>query len=267
MDRRRRLLYCDSHATFDVHMLACLFDTQKRRGSGTGKPSLATNHRFSPGLDHAAIGASCRNQDVFSPQHVCGSHTVQHALVAIAIRTSVKFLQPINGAWRCTGLKACHLAAILLLCLSVGNVAYLVSYSPLFCRYQHWNDSAKISAIFLEKLAKLVGKLPKNGVIHICDLPEGISSYNDKHPRAKEVTYIRDYSIKSWLDLRFPGNTFKVLVHRRSWPRTFSGYLDLKSQRSSFNAVWVFVSVQARPPARLGMNPQLKWRVAGRHYF
>jgi hypothetical protein len=189
------------------------------------------------------------------------------ALVAIAIRTSVKFLQPINGAWRCTGLKACHLAAILLLCLSVANVAYLVPYSPLFCRYPHWNDSARISAIFLEKLAKLVGKLPKNGVIHICDLPEGISSYNDKHPRAKEVTYIRDYSIKSWLDLRFPGNTFKVLVHRRSWPRTFSGYLDLKSQRSSFNAVWVFVSVQARPPARLGMNPQLKWRVAGRHYF
>jgi hypothetical protein len=190
------------------------------------------------------------------------------ALVAIAVQASLKLLRPVwPGALHWAGLKTGHFAAMLLFCLCIGNTACLVSYSPLFHTYQHWNDSARISATFLDKLAKIVGKLPKNSVIHICDLPEGISSYNDKYPRAKEVTYIRNYSIKSWLDLRYPGNTIKVLVHRRTWPRSFSGYLDVKTQRSSFNAAWMFVSVQGRPPARLGMNSSGRWRTAGRHYF
>jgi hypothetical protein len=190
------------------------------------------------------------------------------ALMAVAVQASIKLLRPVwRGTFHWPGFNTGHFAAIVLLCLCIGNTICLVSYSPLFHTYQHWNDSARISATFLDKLAKIVGKLPKNSVIHICDLPEGISSYNDKHPRAKEVTYIRDYSIKSWLDLRFPGNTIKVLVHRRSWPRSFSGYLDVKTQRSSFNAAWVFVSVQGRPHARVGMNSSGRWRTAGRHYF
>lgn len=103
----------------------------------------------------------------------------------------------------------------------------LLSSSAMFNRYGHWTDSARISSRFLNRLNKEIANIPLNSSIHVYNLPDRILSYQNTIPHAREVTYLQDYSIESWLNLRIPGNRLKVVIHSRSQPHTFSGDLYL----------------------------------------
>lgn len=132
----------------------------------------------------------------------------------------------------CQGLVA---TAGLIICIT------FVWYSPLLRGYGQWADSARVSNIFLESLRTAVKDVPGNCTIHVYDLPEGIASYKERIPQVKEVTYLRDYAIKSWLELNFPRRAFKVFVHSRSWLRTFGGSLNIVSTRLGPDAIRITV--------------------------
>jgi hypothetical protein len=99
--------------------------------------------------------------------------------------------------------------------LSLILAVSLLAYSPLIRKYGEVEDCATISRALFEKLQAIVPTLPYDTTMHIYNLPSGIRLYQGQDPRAKEVGYLNDYSIKSWLNLHFPGNRIEVKVHSR----------------------------------------------------
>lgn len=122
-------------------------------------------------------------------------------------------------------------------------VCSLTVFSPVLQSYDHWTDSAKISYLFLKRLCEQIETLPDNSSIHIYNLPDRIQSYLEMIPHAKEVTYLRHYSIKSWLNMQLPGNRMTVIICSRSWPHSFSGDLDVSIRSVGAQQVWALVKV------------------------
>jgi hypothetical protein len=93
------------------------------------------------------------------------------------------------------------LAQIPVFCISVGVVIYLLAFSPLLNEYGEWRDSGKLSSLFLHELLDVTPSLSEQHRLHVYDLPVGIAAYQSAEPRAQSVTYLKDYSIESWLEL------------------------------------------------------------------
>ncbi|UCH95028.1 MAG: hypothetical protein JSV88_32900 [Candidatus Aminicenantes bacterium] len=83
---------------------------------------------------------------------------------------------------------------ILVLCLTLS----LLLNSPLLKRNKEWEESSSMSAMFFQKLVKVIPGFPNDANINIYALP------------AK--AYIRQHSISSWLNLKYPGNRYQVVV-------------------------------------------------------
>jgi len=164
-------------------------------------------------------------------------------LVAGTAIESVRLMRAHMASWQSTDsgrAVSCRFAVIIaagVLCIS------LVAYSPLLSTYGQWKESARISTMFLERLAAMVQPLPRNCSIHVHELPEGVTEFNEKVPHAKEVTYLRDYAIKSWLNLQFRKNAIRIFVHKRSWPQTVAGSLGLSMLEIGHNSFHVFVEM------------------------
>ncbi|MEW6532469.1 MAG: hypothetical protein AB1473_16680 [Thermodesulfobacteriota bacterium] len=123
--------------------------------------------------------------------------------------------------------------------------ASLALYSPVFRTYAGWNESARVSRYLLEELGQVVQHLPARCTLHLYNLPEGISSLQSNIPRAREVTYMRDYSVKSWMNLVFPHNAMRVVVHSRSWLTRVGSPLGISSYRASANNLVIKVVTDA----------------------
>lgn len=132
---------------------------------------------------------------------------------------------------------------IVVLVVGIALTGSLVAYSPLLHRYKGWEDSARISSIFLTKLVIAASGLPKNCVIDLYGLPDRIVSYARTIPHSKDVAYLQDYSIKSWLNMHIPGNGMKVSMRRRSKPDSFTGSLNLNFRALSHTKVRAVVEV------------------------
>ncbi|MFH0960736.1 MAG: hypothetical protein V1897_18785, partial [Pseudomonadota bacterium] len=104
---------------------------------------------------------------------------------------------------------------------------YLLSYSPLVRDYDQWEASASMGRIILTSLASGTHELTQDGRVNLYNLPECLKSYQDKKAKAKEVTYLSDYSIKSWLKMCGVHKNLDVVVHSRSQPWDFSGDLSV----------------------------------------
>ncbi|MBI4963496.1 MAG: hypothetical protein HY913_09490 [Desulfomonile tiedjei] len=137
------------------------------------------------------------------------------------------------------------------LVLGVAISGSLVAHSPLVHPYKAWEDSAKISSLVLKKLADAAPELPRNCAIHMYDVPDRIQSYRAKIPHSKEVAFLQDYSIKSWLDLNVPDNALRIIIHSRSWPSNFTGSLNLTTRVLSHNSVWARVTLGQTRYSRL----------------
>jgi len=114
--------------------------------------------------------------------------------------------------------------------------------SPLIRNYPEVADSGKLSSLFFKKLGAIVPRLPAGVTVHIYDLPAAIRHYEDVTPRAREVGYLNDYSIKSWLNLHYPGNRFRILVHTRSRPERLPMDVSLGTERRGPHDVRLVVS-------------------------
>jgi hypothetical protein len=169
------------------------------------------------------------------------------AMLALAIVTNVRSLR--EKYWVATHSGCLYKpisgfvgARSLILLLSFTVVISLVTYSPLCRRYGQWEDSARISSLFLKNLEDAVKTLPKNMVIDIYNLPDSVKSHRGKIPHAREVTYLRDYGVKSWLDLCYPDNVLRVIVHSRSQLDEFAGVLNVRIRLMGRKVVRVLVN-------------------------
>jgi hypothetical protein len=131
--------------------------------------------------------------------------------------------------------------------LTAGLIAWasLALYSPICRTYAGWNESARVSRYLLQELGQVVQHLPARCTLHLYNLPEGCSSLQSNVPRAREVTYMRDYSVKSWMNLVFPHNTIRVVVHSRSWLARVGSPLAINSYRASANNLVIKVVTDA----------------------
>ena len=96
----------------------------------------------------------------------------------------------------------------------------LVAYSPLVRSYPQWRQSGLIANKILTTLADSLAQIPRNSVVNIDGLPSGsFASGFSSFPRAHSVSYLRDYSIQSWLDLQGIDRGLKVVTgHRQDLP-------------------------------------------------
>ena len=84
--------------------------------------------------------------------------------------------------------------------------------------------------------------------VDLYNLPNCLRSYEKREPKAKDVTYLSDYSIKSWLNLCGFQKKMDVIIHSRSQPWDFSGDLSvaiLKLGKQNLRAI-----VRIRPLAK-----------------
>jgi hypothetical protein len=106
-------------------------------------------------------------------------------------------------------------------------VCYLFSYSPLIRVYDQWEASGRVGREILTKLSIGTRQLTRDGKVNLYNVPESLRSYEKKEPRAKEVTYLSDYSVKSWLNLCGFDRKLDVVIHSRSRPWDLSGQMSV----------------------------------------
>lgn len=124
--------------------------------------------------------------------------------------------------------------------LGVLMLVYLMCCSPMVCDYRQWTVSANIGRIILTKLLDSARDMPYDCKIHLFNLPDGVASYINRGIKAKEVTYLCDYSIKSWFRLCGFREKLEVIVHNRSRPLDFMGDLRLSTIRSN-NSIFAII--------------------------
>lgn len=130
---------------------------------------------------------------------------------------------------------------VAVLVLATILVLSLFANSPLVRSYGEVRDAARMAAVFFDKLSTMVPSLPVNGTLHIYNLPSSIRQYENEMPRAREVGYLNDYSIKSWLNLHYPGNRLKVVVKSRFRPERLPEDLRLIAETNGSRDVRLFV--------------------------
>ena len=102
-----------------------------------------------------------------------------------------------------------------------------------------WDDSSNIASIFFAELSSKVKEFPKHSTVYFFDLPVGFLSHLKRAPNVK-VSYLADYSIKSWFDLSFPNNQIDVHVISKTWLPRFPNdlYLDVEVQQENVY-IWI----------------------------
>jgi len=115
------------------------------------------------------------------------------------------------------------------LTLIIGTCVFcfLLAYSPVVKTYDQWEVSGRMGRMILTKLASGTQQLTQDCRVNLYNLPECLRSYEKKEPKAKDVTYLSDYSIKSWLNLCGFHRKLDVIIHSRSRPWDFSGDLSV----------------------------------------
>ncbi len=110
-----------------------------------------------------------------------------------------------------------------------GLSVSLLAYSPLVRNHKEWEYTATIKQTFLHKLAEILHGQPNNTIIHIYNLPSRVY-YEARTSPIKELWCI-DYSIvKAWLDLKFPDNSFEVIINSISPIKASKSDLDSEIQ-------------------------------------
>ncbi len=104
-----------------------------------------------------------------------------------------------------------------------GLTLSLFRYSPLVEAYQEWEKSGMVADMFLKRLEEIMPQLPQDATISVWGFPRTISHLFEE-PQPKSVTHLCKYSLKSWLNLHYPGNRMKVMMSKKPFgflPRDF----------------------------------------------
>jgi membrane-associated HD superfamily phosphohydrolase len=110
-----------------------------------------------------------------------------------------------------------QIAALVILLI----VILFLLYSFPTKRINELNPDTKYAAMFVDKLMKVVPKLPNGTTIYIYNVPQNIFNH---------------YSIKRWLDLAYPSNKVKaVFLHNTPPVNTLPDCLDFEMQSNKTN--------------------------------
>lgn len=157
-------------------------------------------------------------------------------LVAIALIEPIQYIRNSwTGKFESPGLYLAVWSSFTAMCL----VAYLFFFSPLFHKYDEWKDSGKLSDVILTEVSRVSAELPPGTTIHIYGLPDGIASYSSETHHVRSVGYLKDYSIKSWLDLTDPGGGFDVTASKYSVFETYPEDLNFDVQLQQDGSVLI----------------------------
>ena len=131
-----------------------------------------------------------------------------------------------------------NLSSAVLLGTTCLLAASLAIYSPLVRDYPQWRQSGRVAQRLLDLLAENLDRFPPHAVINIEGLPVALASpASSALPRAHSVSFLRDYSIQSWLDLQARDKDLKVVVSGSQVLPVDPRYLDLHIDRVSPGAV------------------------------
>ncbi len=154
------------------------------------------------------------------------------ALLAYPLSQSIRAfwkasLEYQNTGFRSSGLLATLKSQGLVLMIGMFLFSYLFIYSPVVRSYDQWEMSGRMGRLILTKLATGTTQFTQDCRVNLYNVPECLRSYEKKEPKAKDVTYLSDYSIKSWLNLCGFHRKLEVVIHSRSRPWDFTGDLSV----------------------------------------
>jgi len=118
---------------------------------------------------------------------------------------------------------------------------YLFFFSPLFHKYDEWKDSGRLSTVILDEVSRVSAELPPGTTIHIYGLPDGIASYSSETPHVRSVRYLKDYSIRSWLNLTDPGSEIDIVTSQYSVFETYPENLNFDVQLQQDGSVVIVI--------------------------
>ncbi|MBI4844365.1 MAG: hypothetical protein HY809_08605 [Nitrospirae bacterium] len=119
------------------------------------------------------------------------------------------FFSAILSITTISGFKNRRIALFLLSsCLAIS----LILYSPLFRSYKEYEYNGNISKTMFMKVEGILPEMPADAVINIYNLP-GRIFYHGEIPPVKAIFCVDPDTLKDWLDIKYPGNSYKVIVH------------------------------------------------------
>lgn len=92
----------------------------------------------------------------------------------------------------------------------------LVAYLPHVQSYAEWGYSAQVVQEIMEQTLEVVSELPGNATMYMACLPSRINNNEGTSPTAIASTYLMDYTIKTYLDQRYPQNQIEIVVLSRA---------------------------------------------------
>jgi len=109
--------------------------------------------------------------------------------------------------------------------LAALSISLLLA-SPLMVDYKDWENAGKTSFMYLNKFTEIVPGLPNNSVVYLYGFP-----YWGGYPALAydlgPAVNLKDYSIKSWIDLKFPHTNIEVSVKTYSYLKKVPGDIDM----------------------------------------
>jgi hypothetical protein len=123
----------------------------------------------------------------------------------------------------------------------------LVAFTPLVRDYPQWRQSGVLSQKVLTLLNENLDHFPREAVLNIEGLPRiGPPTTIFSSPGTHSVSYLRDYSIQSWLDLQDQSRGLKVVV--RGFREVPQGVFDIELQIDHVTAGAVDLTVVWKQP-------------------
>lgn len=126
--------------------------------------------------------------------------------LASALTASAGGLYALSPSSRLRGVPAA-VACLFWLAVLVGQYRF----SPLVVDHEGWEESANINQQILEQIAPNIHEFPDPGLVVVRKLPWRHFARRDPI-EVQSVSYLKNYSIKSYLNLMHPGNDIQVVV-------------------------------------------------------
>jgi len=118
----------------------------------------------------------------------------------------------------------------------------LVAFTPLIRDYPQWRKSGVVARQVLTLLSENLERFPRHAVLKVNGLPRiGPAESVLAGPGTHSVSYLRGYSIQSWLDLQYADHDLKVVTGNPRIVPAGPFDLDLQINRISSDEVEVTI--------------------------
>ena len=108
-------------------------------------------------------------------------------------------------------------------------------YSPLWVRYDAWERATRASAEFREELDRRVALAPSGTTLKAPPLPYWVP-VDPGRPSLRGASVLAPFSVRAWLDLRFPERTFRVTDDRGTRARGNEVVVEIDGLLPGFDA-------------------------------